>query len=237
MVIPAIDIMDGEVVRLLKGNEEAKTSYRSLGNPVDVAKKWVKQGAKYLHIIDLDAALGLGDNRNTIKTIIKAIKVPTQVGGGIRSYEYANSMFDIGVDRIILGSLAMSNTPVLNTLLSEYGARRIVVALDHSNNLIRTEGWKHGTEIKLLSALKKFKDLGVETFLVTNIERDGTLEGPDIGNLRNLSQEKFKIIVAGGISSVNDVIRVKELGVEAVIVGKALYEGRFNLLEVLKEVK
>jgi phosphoribosylformimino-5-aminoimidazole carboxamide ribotide isomerase len=236
MLIPAIDLMDGEVVRLLKGEEKTKTSYRAMGDPVKVAKTWEKQGAEYLHIIDLDAALGLGDNRETIRNILGSTGIPVQVGGGIRSHEYAKTLFEEGVNRIMVGSMAFNNIPILKMILSEYGSERIIVALDHSNNLIKTKGWREGTEISILTALNEYSELGAELFLVTDIERDGTLEGPDIENLRRVITEDYRIIVAGGISSISDLIKVKELGAEAVIVGKALYEGRFNLFDALKKV-
>jgi phosphoribosylformimino-5-aminoimidazole carboxamide ribotide isomerase len=132
--------------------------------------------------------------------------------------------------------MAFNNIPILKMLLSEYGSERIIVALDHSNNLIKTKGWREGTEISILSALNEYSELGAELFLVTDIERDGTLEGPDIENLHRIITGDFKIIVAGGISSISDLIKVKELGAEAVIVGKALYEGKFNLFDALKKV-
>lgn len=236
MLIPAIDLMDGEVVRLLKGEEKTKTSYRAMGDPVKVAKTWEKQGAEYLHIIDLDAALGLGDNRVTIRNILRSTGIPLQVGGGIRSHEYAKSILEQGVNRIMVGSMAFNNIPILKMLLNEYGPERIIVALDHSNNLIRTKGWREGTEISILTALNEYSELGAELFLVTDIEKDGTLEGPDIENLRRIITGDYRIIVAGGIGSISDLKRVKELGAEAVIVGKALYEGRFNLSAALKKV-
>lgn len=236
ILIPAIDLMDGEVVRLLKGEEKTKTSYRAMGDPVKVAKTWEKQGAEYLHIIDLDAALGLGDNRETIRNIVGSTDIPVQLGGGIRSHEYARRILKQGINRIMVGSMAFNNIPVLKMLLSEYGPERIIVALDHSNNIIKTKGWREGTEISVLTALKEYSELGAELFLVTDIERDGTLEGPDIENLRRILTEGYRVIVAGGIGSISDLIRVKELGAEAVILGKALYEGRFNLSDALAEV-
>lgn len=236
MLIPAIDLMDGEVVRLLKGEEKTKTSYRAMGDPVKVAKTWEMQGAEYLHVIDLDAALGLGNNLGIIRNILESTGIPVQVGGGIRTHEYAKSILEEGVNRVMVGSMAFNNVPILKMLLSEYGPERIIVALDHSNNLIKTRGWREGTEISVLTALEEYSVLGAELFLVTDIERDGTLEGPDIENLRRIIKDDYRIIVAGGIGSVSDLVRVKELGAEAVIVGKALYEGRFNLYDALKRV-
>ena len=236
MLIPAIDLMDGEVVRLLKGEEKTKTSYRAMGDPVKVAKTWEKQGAEYLHVIDLDAALGLGNNQETIRNILGSTGIPVQVGGGIRSHEYAKSILEEGVNRIMVSSMAFNNVTILKMLLSEYGPGRVIVALDHSNNLIKTRGWREGTEISIITALEEYSELGAKLFLVTDIERDGTLKGPDIENLRRIIKDDYRIIVAGGIGSISDLISVKELGAEAVIVGKALYEGRFNLHDALKRV-
>jgi phosphoribosylformimino-5-aminoimidazole carboxamide ribotide isomerase len=236
MVIPAIDIMDSQVVRLTKGNQEARTSYRDLGSPLDVARLWLSEGAEYLHVIDLDATLVLGDNRDLVQVIVDDLQIPLQVGGGIRSLESARGLLDNGVDRIILGSLAMKSPEEVSSLREEYGEGRIVIALDHRRGVVLDKGWKGSTGRLLEEAMREFTDLGLEWFLITDTDRDGTLEGPDTDTYVKLS-ERASIIASGGVGSLEDLSTLRGTGVEAVVVGKALYEGVFTLPEALSYVE
>ncbi len=232
MVIPAIDIMDGQVVRLTKGDEGARTNYGGSGSPLDVAQRWLSEGAEYLHVIDLDATLGLGDNRDLVQAIVDDLQIPVQIGGGIRSLESARGLLDKGVDRIILGSLAMKSPEGVSSLREEYGEDRIVIALDHRRGVVLDKGWKGSTGRLLEESLREFTDLGLKWFLITDTDRDGTLEGPDTETYTKLSAQA-SIIASGGVGSLKDLGNLRGTGVEAVVVGKALYEGLFTLPEAL----
>ncbi len=236
MVIPAIDIMDGQVVRLIKGDQKARTSYGDLGSPLDVARRWWSEGAEYLHVIDLDATLALGENRDMVQAIVDDLQIPVQIGGGIRSLESARGLLDKGVNRIILGSLAMKSPEGVSSLREEYGEDRIVIALDHRRGIVLDKGWKGSTGRPLEEALREFTDLGLEWFLITDTDRDGTLEGPDTETYSKLS-ERASIIASGGVGSLGDLGTLGGTGVEAIVVGKALYEGVFTLPEALSCVE
>jgi len=233
-IIPAVDIMKGKVVRLLKGNPKLAKSYDHLGEPVSLARRWEHEGARIIHIVDLDAALGLGSNIEVICDIVKSVSVPVQVGGGIRSIGLARRLFSIGVKRIIVGSLAFSDPSAIKTLLREFGNERIAVALDHQRGIVMVGGWRRSSGISVVEAAEKFGEIGVKLFLVTSIHRDGTLLGPDLEVLSTLTSLGYRIMAAGGIRSINDILALKDLGVYGVIVGRALYEGKISLSEALR---
>ena len=228
-IIPAIDIMDGQLVRLTKGDPSTRQGYQTK-NPVDAAKNWAQQDAEMIHIIDLNAALGKTPNTDQILEIVDEIDVPLQVGGGIRSLETARRLLDGGVERIILGSMPIKAPMEARKLLEEYGSDRIVIALDHKDGYLMVKGWQESTKHRLSESLNIFKQQGYTWFLVTNIDHDGTLEGPDTETYKKISTSN-KIIASGGVSSLQDIRRLKETGVKAVVVGKALYENRFTLAE------
>jgi phosphoribosylformimino-5-aminoimidazole carboxamide ribotide isomerase len=232
MLIPAVDIMGGKVVRLTRGDPGTKKDYDRFGDPVSVARLWKEQGAEWVHVIDLDAALGRGKNTVTIMEILKETEASCQVGGGIRSVDAAMKMLEAGVGRIILGSMAIRSPETIETLIGEYGSERIVVSLDHEGGEILINGWKTGSDLDLESAMTKFKDLNVHRFLVTGVDRDGTLLGPDVEVFKKLAG-KANVIAAGGIGSLVDIQELRETGVEAAVVGRALYEGRFTLPQAI----
>ena len=236
MVIPAIDIMDGQVVRLTKGDQEVKTNYGYLGSPLEVARRWWSEGAEYLHVIDLDATLTLGENRDIVQAIVDDLQILIQIGGGIRSLESARGLLDKGVDRIILGSLAMKSPEGVSSLREEYGEDRIVVALDHRRGIVLDKGWQGSTGRPLEEALREFTGLGLKRFLITDTDRDGTLEGPNTETYTKLSG-RASIIASGGVGSLGDLRTLGGTGVEAVVVGKALYEGVFTLPEALSHME
>ena len=236
-VIPAVDLMGGKVVRLVRGNPELATSYERLGDPVSVAKKWEAEGAGFVHVVDLDATLGTGSNLNVVESIVKAVKVPIQVGGGIRTLELARRLFCSGVNRCVLGSVAFSEPSVVKVLLDEFGENRVVVALDNLEGAVLIRGWKSSAKVTVLEAAEKFSGMGVKLFLVTSVVRDGTLAGPDFESLAQLCRKKIDVIAAGGIGSLDDLLALKRLGVDAVVVGKALYEKRFSLSEALRTAR
>ena len=219
MVIPAIDVMDGKVVRLTKGNQEVKTYYESLGSPLEVALLWRDQGAEVLHVIDLDGALGRGENRKLVRSILGHLEIPVQIGGGIRSIGSSRKLLDTGVDRIILGSMAVRSPKGVSRLREEYGEDRIVVALDHRKGEVLKRGWRGYADRSIEDALSEFINLGFKWFLI--IDTYSKVSG------------RASIIAAGGVGSLGDLISLEGAGVNATVVGKALYEGLFTLREAI----
>jgi phosphoribosylformimino-5-aminoimidazole carboxamide ribotide isomerase len=237
-VIPAIDLMKGKIVRLSRGDPKTAKVYDQFGTAVETAKKWKNEGAKKLHIIDLDAAFGTGNNLSSITKIAKSIDLPIQVGGGIRTIEAVEKLFRMGISQVILGALAFSDLNAVARIVEKFGSKPIIVALDNKDGKIMVEGWKTPTTFRIKEALEKFAKFKVKTFLITSITKDGTLSGPDLGTLREACRyPNVEIIAAGGISSLNDLTALKRVGVEAAVVGKALYEGKFTLKEALKTVE
>jgi phosphoribosylformimino-5-aminoimidazole carboxamide ribotide isomerase len=235
MVIPAIDLMQGKVVRLSRGDPVTAKFYDQWGTPAQIAMKWKSQGAKRLHIIDLDAAFGTGENTSVVKDIVRASGLPVQVGGGIRTVEAVEKLFRIGANCVILGALAFSNPDAVARVQKESGSNSVIVALDNKNGKVMVEGWKTQTPFTMVEALEKFANLGVRTFLITSIAQDGMLQGPDLETLRQAAEyPDVDLLAAGGISSLNDLLALKKVGVEGAVVGKALYEGRFTLKEAIK---
>jgi len=234
-IIPAVDLMDGKVVRLVRGDPRTLKAYEHFGDPITVAKKWEQEGADAIHVIDLDAALDRGNNLKTIEKIAHVVKKPVQVGGGIRSLEIAKNLLKTGIARIILGALAFKELHTLTSLLKDFGPERIVVALDYSDDEVMVRGWKATTKLSVDEALARFLSLKVKLFLVTSITRDGTLMGPDYGTLaRVCSQPSIDVFASGGVGSLEDLAVLKRVGVRGVVIGKALYEGLFSLKEALE---
>ena len=236
-LIPAIDLMDGKIVRLTRGEAKTAKFYESqFGTPVEAAKRWREEGAGKLHIIDLDAAFGIGNNHSVIAEIVKNVKLPVQVGGGIRSYEIAETLFKTGITQVILGALAFSDPSAIGKIQKKFGAESVVVALDNKEGLIMVEGWKTATAMTVQDALEKYTELGVRRFLITSIAQDGMLNGPDLHTLSQATEHlNAKIVAAGGIGSLGDLVALKEIGVEGAVIGKALYERRFTLKEAIQK--
>jgi phosphoribosylformimino-5-aminoimidazole carboxamide ribotide isomerase len=237
-VIPAIDLMKGRVVRLSRGDPSTAKVYDQLGSPVEIASKWKREGAQKLHIIDLDAAFGFGNNTSSIAEIAGCLSLPIQVGGGIREIDSAERMFKLGISQVILGALAFSKPQTIKQIQEKFGQNTVIVALDNKDGRIMVEGWKKPTKLGVEEAIAKFADLGVGTFLVTSITKDGMLSGPDVELLSDLCRDlSVGVIAAGGIGSLEDLKMLNTVGVAGVVVGKALYEGRFTLGEALTTVR
>ena len=231
-IIPAIDLMDGKVVRLVKGDPNQKTVYSD--DPISVAQKWESSGADMIHIVDLDATLGLGTNYTLIKKIIKEVTVPVQVAGGLRNETIINQIASI-VSRIVIGTLAFENKQVLKKLLTEYGNEKIVLAVDHIDGKIVTNGWQKNTGMNLIESMNEFTKMGFSEFLLTNITKDGTLQGPDLKFLKDAcAVYKTNILASGGISTIEDIANVKQANAFGVILGKALYENKISIEEAKK---
>ena len=233
-IIPAIDLMNGEVVRLVKGNPEQKTVYSD--NPVQIAKKWEDAGADMLHLVDLDATLGLGDNYETLKEICQNISIPVQVAGGLRDITKIANTLDFA-ERVVIGTLAIQlkqseQESILLEMISQFGKDRLVISIDHVNGEIVTHGWQKNTGLKLEDVTNEFVKLGFSEFLTTNVSKDGTLEGPDIVSLEQVCKISGpNIIASGGISKLDDVQEIKKCNPYGVILGKALYEGLIGIKE------
>jgi phosphoribosylformimino-5-aminoimidazole carboxamide ribotide isomerase len=236
-LIPAIDLMNGKIVRLTHGDPKTAKVYDQFGGPVETAKKWKEEGATKLHIIDLDAALGTGNNLSVIAEIAESVDLPIQVGGGIRKIDAVEKLLTMGISQVILGALAFSDPKAVTQIQQEFGTETVIVALDNRDGKIMVEGWKTPTALGMKEALEKFAALGVKAFLVTSITKDGTLSGPDLDMLSEACQyPNLEIIAAGGIGGLNDLAALKRIGVEGVVIGKALYEGKFTLKEAIETV-
>ena len=233
-IIPAIDLMNGEVVRLFKGDPNQKTVYSN--NPVEIAKKWESSGADMLHLVDLDATLGLGNNYETLKEICQNISIPVQVAGGLRDVTKIANTLDFA-QRVVIGTLVMQlkqseQESILLEMVSHFGKDKLVVSIDHVDGEIVTHGWQKNTGLKLQDVTNEFVKDGFSEFLTTNVSKDGTLQGPDIISLKEVCQiNGTNIIASGGISKLDDVQNVKKYNPYGVILGKALYEGLISIEE------
>jgi len=229
--LAAIDIMNAEGVRLTKGDQAKKKVYSK--DPVQVAKKWEKDGADMLHIVDLDAAFGsITNNLSIISEILKAVKIKVQIGGGIRDTDTFERIAEMGFSKIVLGTMAYRNENELRLLCKNY-SDKIVISLDEINGKVMIDGWQSSSDSTVDDAISKFNKFGINNFLLTSIIKDGTLSGPDIVTLNSINTDrKSKIIASGGISNLLDVLRVRSIGCDSVILGKALYEERLEIKKV-----
>lgn len=230
-VLAAIDIIEGDVVRLTKGEKSTKKVYSN--DPVKVAKKWQDEGADMLHIVDLDAAFGNeSNNLSTISEILHSVNIPIQIGGGIRHLENFEKIVRMGFSKLVIGTMAHTNLDHLRLLCKNY-SDKIVISLDEINRKVMINGWKSSSNYNIEEAISRFNKLGINIFLVTSIIKDGTLSGPDVVTLNSINTDrKSRIIASGGISSLVDVLRVRSIGCDSVILGKALYEARLDIKKV-----
>ena len=231
-IIPAIDLLNGQCVRLKQGRYNAETVYSD--NPLAMAKQWEAQGGKRLHIVDLDGArTGLPKNVAIIKAIAQGISIPIQVGGGIRNFDLIKELIDCGVNRIILGTTAVKNPNLLGEICKRFG-EQIAVAIDTKKGLVATEGWTQVSKKDTLTLAKEAIELGVKRFIYTDITRDGMLEGPNLESIKEfISGVSVPVIASGGVSSKKDIEDLKTTGAEGCVVGKALYEGKIKLEEIV----
>ena len=238
-IIPAIDLLQGKCVRLNQGNYNEVTKFNS--DPVEQAKIWESQGASRLHLVDLDGAkTGEPINDQTIKQIKNAISIPIQLGGGIRKRDRAKELLDLGIDRIILGTIAIESPELVKVLSIEY-PKRIAVGIDAKKGMVATRGWVKESEITALALTKRLNDLELAAIISTDISTDGTLKGPNIHALREIAKtSKNPVIASGGIGSIADLISLANFeseGIKAIIVGRALYDGSIDLKEALITIK
>lgn len=230
IVVPAIDIRRGRVVRLTQGRAERETVYET--DPVEVARRWEAEGAERIHLVDLDAAIDRMAQPEAIGRVIAAVKIPVEVGGGIRSVEDAKRYRDLGAERVIFGTAAISRPEVVQAAVSRW-PRAVAVAIDARDGKVAVAGWNEQTGVDALELATTVEGWGVMRVQFTDVRRDGTLVGPNVEALRELGRRtSLRITAAGGVSEPDDLVRLRALeryGVDEVIVGKALYEGRVTL--------
>jgi phosphoribosylformimino-5-aminoimidazole carboxamide ribotide isomerase len=234
---PAIDILDGSAVRLVKGDFEAKKVYDE--DPFDAARGWTEAGARYLHVVDLEGAkTGEPKNLENLKRIVDELGVPVQYGGGLRSALAVGDALAAGAARVILGTAAFTQAGLLEQVLGEHGKERILVSVDVRGGHVTTAGWTETTEIATEAVIESLAERGASDLVFTNVDRDGMLEGPDLEEVRRVLQAAHggSVIYSGGIGQLADLeglVALGEQSLEGVIVGKALYERRFTVPEAL----
>lgn len=232
IIIPAIDIIGGKAVRLYQGDYDKKEFVGS--NIFDIAKKFEEDGAKYIHLVDLDGAKsGRIINKKTIIKIAKELKIPIEVGGGIRNYNDIEELINHGVSRIILGTVALEDEKFVSEAIKKFGSK-IAVGVDCKNGYICTNGWFKESNVKYIDFSKRMKKIGVENIILTDISKDGTLTGVNTYMIKELKENvDINITASGGVRDYNDIRRLKDLDIYGVIVGKALYSGNIELSEAI----
>ena len=236
-VIPAIDIRAGRCVRLIQGDYSKETIFAD--NPMEMAIKWESEGAEYLHIIDLDGAKeGSAVNMDVISKICAESAARIQVGGGSRDYETAARYMDVGVSRVIIGTSAVDRTDELERILKSIGAESLVVSVDAREGIVALDGWTRESRMTVETVVKNIEALGVKRCMYTDILKDGTLSEPNHAGVENVvSSTNMKIMAAGGIAALSQLKRMSIVGVEATIVGRALYTGDIRLRQAIDELK
>lgn len=230
---PAIDLKGGQCVRLKQGAFKDITVYSD--SPEKVAAYWEEQGATYLHLVDLDGALaGHSVNEAAIRAIGKAVSIPIEIGGGIRSQESIEAMLDAGISRVIIGTKAVKEPEFIRAMVCAFGPEHIVVGVDAKDGMVAIEGWEKVSTVSASELCGQMKGFGVEHIVYTDITRDGMLTGPNVAYTKKLTEDTgMDIIASGGMSSMEDLARLFEAGVKGAIIGKALYEGRIGLKEAV----
>jgi phosphoribosylformimino-5-aminoimidazole carboxamide ribotide isomerase len=232
IVIPAIDLRGGRAVRLFRGDPGAETEYSD--DPVEVAERFEREGARRLHVVDLDAALDTGENREIVDAICRRVAIPVQLGGGLRTVEAVEDILESGVARAVLGTAAATDPGFVEQVVARFDDR-IVVAVDVKDDRVMVRGWQEaGAPIE--DAIPMLSQAGAPRFLVTSIHKDGTMDGPDMDLYERAIHlaRSTPVIASGGIRGADDVWALRELGIESAVVGKALYVGTLKLPEVVR---
>jgi len=233
-LIPAVDLKGGRAVRLREGDPLRETAY---GDPVEAARRFQEEGATFLHLVDLDRALGTGENREAVRLVAEVLSIPFQLAGGIRSLEALREALSLGARRVVVGTVAVTALPLLEAMLSEAGPERLAVALDARGLEVRVAGWQEAAPVSALDLLRTWAALGVRTVLYTDVRRDGTLAGLDLEVVARVREAwPHELLAGGGIAGLGDLLALKRLGVEGAVLGRALYEGRIRLREALEVV-
>lgn len=234
ILFPAIDIRNGKCVRLTQGDYNKEKVYHD--SPLEVSKNWQQQGAAYLHVVDLDGAkAGSSINQSVIKSIAKAINIPIQVGGGIRSLKTIDDYITAGIHRVIIGTAAIENKQFLHEAVSLYRSR-IAVSIDARHGYIATNGWQNTSKVRASELIKELEQIGVETIIYTDILKDGMLQGPNFTELETVNETtSLDVIASGGISSEQDIATLKSMHIYGAIIGKALYDHKISLTSLLQK--
>lgn len=238
IIFPAVDIKEGKSVRLVQGRRDQQTVYGD--DPVEMALRWEREGAEWLHVVDLDGAFsGVPRNKEIISRMASRLSIPMQLGGGIRDLETARSYLDLGVARIVVGTRAASDPDFVAELLDAFGPERIVVGIDARSGLVTVRGWEENTGLKALELAERIKRLGVQRTVYTDVSRDGLLEGPNFEAIGDMAGHSGLLVIAsGGVTTVEDLQRLAVIpGVEGAIIGKALYENKITLEAALAAVR
>lgn len=234
LIIPAVDIRAGSCVRLTQGDPKRETVYHS--DPIEMAKLWVERGATRIHVIDLDGAFsGQPHHLEMVGKMKKEIQCEIQFGGGLREKEVVKKALDMGIDKLILGTAALENVDWVKSAL-DWHAERFMVAIDAEDNHVTVEGWKEDIDFTIEEALKKMESIGFKETIFTDINRDGTLQGPNIEKIRKVvAQTRMGVYASGGIATLQDVIQLKTVqGIKGIVIGKAIYAGKISLQECLR---
>tara|TARA_B100001123_G_C15249149_1_gene1002126 strand:- start:993 stop:1721 length:729 start_codon:yes stop_codon:yes gene_type:complete len=232
-IIPAVDVKDGKCVRLYQGDYDKETVFST--DPVSVAVNWQEMGAERIHIVDLDgASSGSQLNFQVIQRMIACLTIPVQVGGGIRTETNVGTMMDIGVDRVVLGTVAVEDKELVRSILNRFGTESVIVGIDVRDDLVSIKGWKESTIVSSFDLIDDMYSIGVRRFVYTDISRDGTLMEPNFESIEQMvNRSDANIIASGGVSSLGHIKQLSGLGVEGAIIGKALYTGDINLHEAI----
>jgi len=236
IILPAIDIKDGQCVRLYQGDYAKVSTYDA--DPVTVAQRWQSAGASWLHVVDLDgAAAGHPVNGEVIRKMRDQTSLHIELGGGMRSLKHIGQMLDAGIDRVILGTVAITDRALLEEALARWG-ERIAVGLDARNGQVAITGWRETSQVQATSLATELGEIGVQRFIYTDITRDGALKGPNLDALSEIQQViSCSLIASGVVSSIDDIRSIAALGIEGAIVGKALYTGDVDLATVIQELE
>lgn len=233
-VYPAIDLRGGKVVRLKEGDPERLTKYSD--NPAEMASRWLKEGAKWLHVVSLDGAFGENDeaNRLALEAILK-LGMQVQFGGGIRSIDAIKQVINLGISRVVLSTIAIEKPDVVASALNKFGPEKIAVGIDTRDGLVRTRGWKDNSGIPAADLTIQMRALGLRTVIFTDIRRDGMGLGLNVSSTRALAEASgLDVIASGGVQTLIDVIAARDANLAGVIIGRALYEGTIDLKEALE---
>ena len=235
-IFPAIDLRNGHCVRLTQGDYDRETVFDD--NPAAVAKRWVDQGARRIHVVDLDGAReGIRANADAVAAIVEAIDIPVQLGGGVRDAAEARRLIDLGVDRVIMGTAAIEAPDEVQKAVEDVGSVHVIVGVDAKDGMVQTRGWIEESTVTAIDLAQQMVKLGVRRFIYTDTSRDGTLTHPNFEAVAELGENlRYPIIVAGGIASIDDLVRLAKLGVEGAISGMAIYSGALDLKKAIETI-
>lgn len=232
-IYPAIDLKDGKCVRLKKGNFDEMTIFND--DPASVAVDFEKKGASFIHVVDLDGArLGSGYNHDAIEKILRKVNIPIQVGGGIRCIADVAEKIQLGVNRVILGTVAIKSPDLVAKSIGMFGSEKIVVGVDAVDGFVAVEGWEEVSKVEVVKLCMDMKKIGVKTIVYTDISKDGMMQGPNVEMTKEISEKTgIDIIASGGVSSIRDLEKISDTSIHGAIIGKAIYAGAINLEEAI----